>query len=1064
MSNNNIRTVLVVGKTVGERVRADEVGKTVSMRCSDGKTVRYEADEVVCGDNVSVETSVQLRTIVRQVELGHNSALIVADSTAQQTISEGVTSSVMRSVMAVLRKNEREKGTKYEVFATAAEVPTATTARDLSSEGSAARPIRCGSNPMFGVCLMDMQERTLRSEDDAGLFVRETLRKSSKASVLDIVHVTVKQVGRGADVYVSALVFLLVKGQGEYLRRLVAMDEGVVPTVLTKGVLGGNSCVAAVVGFSGNDVAVDTSILGSTAKLREIRNAPPRSGNLSRFVEFVTGQLSDCKAALERSKDGPERDRHERMLRKLEVMLADGKKLLSDPEGTRPRVYAPNKGPVVDGGAVKVGAAEKSESVKKGGPTNGTASAASPPKPKAEEAAPGAAGPWETPLKLVVTEGPKPPDNTIEIEVDGEKKVHRVDECIQRSGSRPVSSLVVQRMKEVLEKGCNVSLLSAEMVPGLAVDKHVTWNFAQEILRDTLNKKKDGVTRELALYMSVLKGKQVVIDLFGGSEKLQLTIAKSPLFGVVVHGTSAKFVKDPTEVAPVFETALKRAKELLMGEEYIVCTAVLKQITGTDVIVSSLFVVSASDMQPYIDAIEKKPTHSQTLFAHPFLGPCSTAMLVSYQAMNDRVVKALNAHRKMALENSKAPGGSVRQFVGVMERSVASAEESLKKLGDSKERVHQERSLQDKKQALQDAKRLLENPNEAQPAAYAVPQAQECGGIDPTVRVVVILTEKRDGKKRCIMDKGSGFAVRTPAEEADFPADEVVKRLGQAATIRSSSVDFLIDHFVRGYNVALLTADGEGFSTGLPLLEHSARSVLGKIAPSSELFVMLASIKTDRASAKDLLHEGATYEPLQHASSPLFGPCVADAKLERIKTSDSLLRSLNDAVKVCEADKTMFFSLFVHKERRASDGDVVLSSFLILLAGDNIDVYKSALEKRQKERGLLQYALGGPCLTAFTLGLTTATTDIDKPLAFGKLAKDAHGSRNGTIRTGGVRRFVAFSTKALEQLRALQKKAPESDRKRLMENATNVERVLADSEELLRNPCDRVPRAYKHEV
>ncbi|RHW74111.1 hypothetical protein DPX39_020025300 [Trypanosoma brucei equiperdum] len=1076
--DNSVRTLMVVSSEAGPQVTIKEEERKVGVASSGEEVVYYEGDEVVHGDEITVEKSALLQMIVQQVELGHNTALILSDSTPQQTLSACVTTSVMKSILAALRKGETENGTKYEVLATAADVPTIATARDLLAvESEAVKIARYGSNPMLGACLMDLQETVLRDDADVDVFVQEALKKSSGTAALGVMHATLKQIRKTSSaaptVYVSSFVCLFVKDGVEHLQDLLDMNGKVVPLPLAKSVLGGGSCVVAVVGASGKDVAVDAKILSNTAALRGVKNTPPRSGNVARFVEFAETQFTECKAAIERSKEAAERERHERTLRRLEIMLSDARKLLSDPEETRAKVYPPSRESVKNGSVENDGRnVRNGASIEDDRPSAATlapapASADSLTAPKEQEVigAPAPAHttePWEKTAKIIVTAGSGPSNGTAEVVAGGEKKTDEVDEYIQRTGVRPVDSVIAKRMEGILTQGYNVALLSAEMVPDEVTGDQVTWSLVKAILKGALSKK-DGVTNECTLQMSILRGDKVVLDLLGSSEKRQLVVARSPIFGVTVQGATTKVVGSAVQVEPVLEAALMEAKDAFKDSGYIVFTAVLKQVTAADVSVSSLFVVSAPDMQPFVDALEKKETHPHALFAHALLGPCSCALLVSYRDVDDNVLKALDAHREITLKNNKQPGGSVRKFVGVVEQSITAAEEKLKSVDDAKERERHEQVLRDKKQALHDAQKLLEKPNETQPVAYVPSISQESGGADSTVRVVAVLTDKRDGKKRNVIAKDNGFTIKTSVEETEFPADEVVRRIGQAAKIRSSSVDFLIDHFVKGYNVALLTADVDGFSTGENLLEHTVRSVFTKKNADGELFVVLASIKADCCSAKDLQRDGATYDQLQCASSPLFGPCVADAKFELATAPDTLLQKVRSAIQVCEADKSTLLCLFVYKERKPADGDVFLSSFFFFLAGSRVDIYTQALEKRQKERGLFQYALGGPCLTAFALGVSTSNSDVETATAFVRLAKKVRGSKIGTIRTGGIQRFVAFSTKALEQLRVLQEKAPESDRGRLRESSANVEKVLADAEELLRNPEGRAPPLYKQE-
>ncbi|KAH8617416.1 hypothetical protein ERJ75_000387200 [Trypanosoma vivax] len=817
--------------------------------------------------------------------------------------------------------------------------------------------------------------------------------------------------------------------------------------------LGGSSRVVAIAALSGGDSAAEALILSNTAALREVKNTPPRSGNVSRFIAFTQEQEERCAAAVASAKDAKEKARHGFMLQQLRTVLADARELQDRPEGTKLQVYSSSREPRSGGGARgKVPGTDE--------PC--TTPAAGAPRTVGEQqrelgtvAVAKDAGPWAVPVKIVVTGESGPPGDIIEITVEGEKKLCKVDELIRRSGDGVVECDAAKRLQGVLASGHNAALLSAEMAPELPLERQATWGIMQAVLGGVLGMGKTGATKELTLYMSVLCGDQVVADLIGDPRPRQLVLSKSPLFGVLVHEATATVVKEVAQMENVVCGALKRASGLLKKDEYIVCTAVLKQVSSDDVNVASLLVVNALDMRPYMEALEGSSAPSKALFAHAFTGPCSSVVLISYKEMDSRVSNALVAQRRME-PRSKPRSGSVKQFVSVVEKSIAVAEERLK----SGERPGQ--SLSEMKQAVDDAKELLKAPNDRQPTAYVMPQVRE-SNVDTTIRVAAIVTERRESKSCCVTGGERSFTVTSAGGAKEFPADEVVRRMGHISSVRSLWVDSLVDRFIEGYNTALLTADSDGVSSGRDLMLRLAHSIFSKVSKDGELFVILVSVKPDGTSAKDLQQSEAGYVPLEVASSPLFGPCVAGAKMERAAAADTLLQGLKTAARVCEADGSLLFSLLVYKERKMGNDDVFLSSFLTVLAGADARVYVNGLEKPQKERGLLQYALGGPCLTVFALGLAASTEDTGMATTLGDLAKRVHGMKNGSIRTGSVRRFLAFSTKAVEQLRTWQEKASEGDRERLANRSASVVKVCADAEDLLRDPVGRCPVVYRQE-
>ncbi|EKG02641.1 hypothetical protein TCSYLVIO_006326 [Trypanosoma cruzi] len=1142
--NDNIHALLVVSDAAASAVAGKETGKRVPMKDADGTTAEYEADEVVRANNLKVGSSVLLQELLRQVEASHHCAVILANGKLQESVSLNVAQTLLKSVMATLKKNEEEKGTKYEVYMTAAAISSVDSMKDLfASSTKEAKSLQLGFNPMYGACIVDLQDRTVRNEIEAEKFLQDALKASTDAKEIVFMHLVVKQIkNRGSmppDVFLSALQVAFLRGRADCLAALHEKDEKVVPVPLFRDAVGGNSYSLVVAAVSGGDATGETSILKNVEKLRKVKNFPPRSGNLARFLEFTQEEERRCRSMAESSKDAAEKARYGRLMRKMVIVLDDAKEMMARPEAVKPKVYTSSRVSrenAIDGAKQKPentkpeetrlevakpeekkpeGAkpeetkledakpedtkpkdtkpeATKSEEPPKetkpketkpedakpevnnslpplresvtdeAKPKPESASTAATSKSKALESsdpAGGEAEPWQNSVRIAVTVGKQPVSNTIELSVKGELKKCTVDEHVNCFEGMPIESKVAKRMQNILGDGNNIALLAAEVIPGLAVEKQITWSIVQSILEGVLKETKNGFANEFTLYMSVVKGKQVVSDLFGKAEARPLVVASSSLYGVVLHEMTPKVVKTAADVEPVLRSALKRAAELVKDDEYIVCTAVLKQIFEGDVKVASLFAMSALDMRPYVGVMEKNPEYVRQLFGHAFIGSCSSAVLVSYATLDEKATEALNAQSKVMLTNSKPRGGSVKVFVKNMTEAIASAEAKLQKATTPKEKERCEASLKQLQQRLADAKELLQKPEEIQPAAYAAPQ-QDGSAVDSAIRVVAVITERRSGGvSRSVKGDEEGFIVDTNDGEKRFPINELVQRPSSAAVLRSTTVDSLVDHFIGGHNTALLTADDEGSTSGVDMLMRSARSVFLKMEGEGELFVVLSAMKPDGSAAKDLQTDGADYEPISYASSPLFGPCISGAKMELGNSAAELLANLKKSVSVCEADKAVLVSLFVYKARKSDD--VILSSFLTVLAGKNAKLYCKALEVRPKERGLLHYALGGPCITVVSLGLLANTAATDAATDFGGLAKSVHGTSNPTVRDGGLRRFVMFSTRAQTQMQMRLKNATGADKERLANSNANLELVLKDAEEMLRDPKGRLPKVYK---
>ncbi|RNE98962.1 uncharacterized protein Tco025E_09128, partial [Trypanosoma conorhini] len=201
--------------------------------------------------------------------------------------------------MAALKKNEEEKGIKYEVQLTAAAMPSVDTVRDLFAASSKdAKPLQLGSNPIFGTCIVDLEEKPVKSGGDAESLLQDALKASPNAEEAVLLQLVVKQIKRPSstttDVSLSAMQLLFVKERGDYLAALHDKDAKLLPVPLFKDAVGGNSCTLVVAAVSGGDAVGETNILKNVLRLRKVKNSPSRSGNLTRFVEFTKEQERKC--------------------------------------------------------------------------------------------------------------------------------------------------------------------------------------------------------------------------------------------------------------------------------------------------------------------------------------------------------------------------------------------------------------------------------------------------------------------------------------------------------------------------------------------------------------------------------------------------------------------------------------------------------------------------------------------------------------------------------------------------------------------------------------------------
>ncbi|ORC87249.1 uncharacterized protein TM35_000232200 [Trypanosoma theileri] len=345
-SKDHIPSLVAVTDNADSKVTLKEAEKKVTVKDSDGRMVDFEADEVLRASKVTAENSILLKELLQQVEASHNVALILASTKNAQDTSLGVAQTFMKAIMAKLAKDEGAKGLKYHAHMTAVAMPSPDSAKDLFASSSAqAKPVRFGSNPLYGNCISNLEEKSVKSEKDAEKLLQDALKKSSDTKETVVLHMVLKQIkkssGGKGDVYLSSVLLVFVRENADYLAGIFNKDEKVVPVPLFKDVVGGSCRSLVVTALSGSDAATEAKILKNAEKLRSLNYTAPRSGNVARFMDFTAQQEKKAAAAVDSAKSSSEKAQYERNLQKLRVLQADGKELMAKPETTKPKVYVP---------------------------------------------------------------------------------------------------------------------------------------------------------------------------------------------------------------------------------------------------------------------------------------------------------------------------------------------------------------------------------------------------------------------------------------------------------------------------------------------------------------------------------------------------------------------------------------------------------------------------------------------------------------------------------------------------------------------------------------------------
>ncbi|ORC87253.1 uncharacterized protein TM35_000232240, partial [Trypanosoma theileri] len=948
---DRIHSLVAVTDNAGSKVTLKEAEKKVTVKDSDGKMVDFEADEVLRASKVTAENSILLKELLQQVEASHNVALILASTKNAQDTSLGVAQTFMKAIMAKLAKDEGAKGLKYHAHMTAVAMPSPDSARDLFASSSAqAKPVRFGSNPLYGVCLLNLEEKSVKSEKDAEKLLQGALKKSSDTKETVVLHMVLKRIkkssGGKGDVYLSSVLLVFVRENADYLAGIFNKDEKVVPVPLFKDVVGGSCRSLVVTALSGSDAATEAKILKNAEKLRGVKTNAPRSGNLTRFMEYASEKVAHLESKENRT------SRDQRTLNMMRSMLVDIDRINSDLKWKQ-LVYPVRSLHELDDWA------SVSEDGDKGLLGKRDVSESS-------------LGSFEerniNRVAVVENTGVDVTSSTLTLR---NGKVYRMEECIYCKGSANdgVHSAILSRLTELFSAGNNLAILGANMSSGAATQDPLIWKSLKDILSSVVENSIPNIINMLTLRMCLVKGHNVIGDLLGSGDEMPLSLLVSPLFGPVVDGIEVKELKDSTEVDNIITNALQRASELMQDGAAVVAIAVLKQVLDNDVRLASLFVASAQNLDAYYYKTGKYSKHPLALFDSSFNSPCITTAVLTYDYANsEEEIVETSLNRMESLAVIKRPSirpGSVNAFI----KNARSALSNQYNVGFN--------GSEQLELVLADHERMLMNPLKEKPMVYHPEQFKYPRMNVTTVAILRKKVEPLSSDDFPNVLSSDSEASSGKVEDIDSNVDEFLTLSNGVTAIRSEQLQIVESVFEGGGNAAVLLAGMQGSNVPSHVIRHIAHNVLVDTLSINNLRMSMVALKSD-GTAKDLLREGGTYEEYTINVFPHVGPLLNGANLV-VPPPDaaSLEKHLGNAYLECIAEKALLVVVFLKYSTHETDKCRSLrSSLLLTLAGEDLEPYTTALSREPHGLGIFQYALAGPCRTVAIFGLTKIDGEV----------------------------------------------------------------------------------------
>ncbi|KPI88092.1 hypothetical protein ABL78_2822 [Leptomonas seymouri] len=583
------------------------------------------------------------------------------------------------------------------------------------------------------------------------------------------------------------------------------------------------------------------------------------------------------------------------------------------------------------------------------------------------------------------------------------------------------------------------------------------------------------------------------------AEPVKAELGSNPIYGSCVMNTSEKRVETAEAAAGVVKSAAKGAAE----RGIVVVTYKIKQIrpatgqsTSRDVYVSSVLVAMVDDanMVHVKAAVKHDATCPTPLFSNAIGGASRTVAIVQIPESDTKkkVGDSLSSAQQLReIKNTPTRSGNVKRFVDYTERAAA-----------ANARMSPETSTKINRM-LKDAKELLTNPEETPLVAYSLYGAAPASSlaktpsaaattpadaaarketdtsgatpqtVQPKAASAAAVDAAEDDKKKSEPERRVKLTVCVDGTKAmpSSEVDEVVMRTTPVEVPESALLKSLRTNFCYGRNIALISAETQS-SVALQnqytwsCVDSILNKCLSQPAPEGkattvELFMVVVQ---KRQVLCDLIAGGSAPKHMVIASSPLFGPIIAETKQKTLRTAAEVRPALEQALAAApphlkEMD-AMIIMTAVMKQPQAS-GDVAVASFLCASGPSGAGVRGAMSKNPDYSRSLFAYAIGGPCVTNLLVSVGDDHSTNETAKSSLEDLQPLTKQPNHTSRDGSVNNFLEYAKKSIAANDArVERAATDEEKERLKVVSSRLQMMHDDYKTLVKFPQDNTPAYY----
>ncbi|KAF8279842.1 hypothetical protein TcBrA4_0101610 [Trypanosoma cruzi] len=344
-ANYNIHTLILVDKDSDLSKRLCISVKdpiTLFFKRENGEDEKFENDECILRDNISDNVnSVLLVDLQDHWIAGHTSALLVGGAKDRGEDSVQFARQFLTQCLEKVEKNAKEKLIEFDITVTFGLVESTDRIRDLlNPENATYEKMQLGSSPVFGPCLCGMKSRNVKSLKECVDVFDEALGRSDEKNQLVVGFFVLKQLKKSSeenDVYLSSLCMGLAREKISHFNELREVSTSDLCT-LFRYAIGGASVTVTALLLSERDPN-SRGCLELGRKMREIKNNPPRIGNLRRCLEKTKKEIGRQRENMNQMGES-EKKLTERIVARMETILKDSEEMLSNPDSTNLKFYS----------------------------------------------------------------------------------------------------------------------------------------------------------------------------------------------------------------------------------------------------------------------------------------------------------------------------------------------------------------------------------------------------------------------------------------------------------------------------------------------------------------------------------------------------------------------------------------------------------------------------------------------------------------------------------------------------------------------------------------------------